>query len=259
MDCKQIEEQEVLERYLLDQLNEEELEEFEQHYFECGACFSQLQTTLTVRSELRHHSPARARVRVAFLRGTWAWAPAFLTVVLLFAVGMWWYSARSRPSRQVSSQPRAINPAPTVSSVPALEQLARVEPPPYFATALRGADDEAHEQFRSAMQSYSKGNYAKAISGLRAAVKNDPQVVSFNFYLGACYLLTGESDSAVIFFRKTISLDDPTYSEQAHFYLAKAYLKKQDVAGAQKELQATVRFHGVKETEAGQLLRQLRK
>ncbi len=258
MDCKQIEEKDVLERYLLNQLSECELEEFERHYFECGACFSQLQATLTIQSELRDYSPACPKVRGAFVRGMWAWAPALVTAVLLFAIGIWWHSERHSP-QQLSLQPQAINPAPKISSEPPLEQLARVEPPPYSATTLRGADDEAHEQFRSAMQSYSKGNYAKAISGLRAAVKNDPQVVSFNFYLGACYLLTGESDSAVTYFRRTISLGNPTYSEQAHFYLAKIYLNKQDLAGAQKELQATVSFHGIKETEAGELLRQLRK
>jgi predicted negative regulator of RcsB-dependent stress response len=46
------------------------------------------------------------------------------------------------------------------------------------------------------------------------------------------------------------ALGDPTYSEQAHFYLAKAYLKKQDVAGAQRELQAAASFHGAKETRS---------
>jgi len=259
MDCKQIAEQDVLERYLLDQLTEHERDEFEQHYFECGACFSQLPTALTVQSELRRYPSAQAKVKGAFSRRMWRWSPALVTVVLLLAIGAWWYSARRHAIQQASVHPQETQPVPVNPPTPSLEELALVEPPSYTATAFRGVDDQAHEQFRVAMQSYSKGNYLKAIPGLRAAVKSDPQVLSFNFYLAACYLLTGQTDSAVTFFHKTISLRDPTYSEQSHFYLAKAYLKKQDAARAKDELQATIGFRGTKENEASEILRHLPK
>jgi len=261
MHCKQIAEQDVLERYLLDQLAEQERDEFERHYFECESCFAQLQTALAVQEEVRHQRPSVSKTRGNFLRGTWVWTPALVTALLLFVVGTWWYSGRRRQnSAPVALQQPATNPAPSISpSSPSLEQLASVEPPPYLATTLRAVQDQAHEQFRIAMQNYSKGDYANAIPGIRAALKVDPKALSFNFYLAACYLLTGQTDPAITFFRKTIALGDPTYSEQSHFYLAKAYLKKQDVAGAEDELEATISFHGGKETEAGEILRQLRK
>ena len=259
MDCKQIAEQDVLERYLLDQLTEQERDDFEHHYFECGACFSQLQTALAVQSQLNRYSPARAMVKGALMYRVWAWTPALVTVVVLLAVGTWWYSAQRHATQQASVHPQQKQPSPISPVAPSLDKLALVEPPPYTATAFRGGDDRAHQQFRAAMHNYSKGNYAKAIPGLRAAVKTDPEVLSFNFYLAACYLLTAQADSAVTFFRKTISLGDPTYSEQSHFYLAKAYLKMQDVSRARDELQATIAFHGSKEHEASEILRQLRK
>jgi tetratricopeptide (TPR) repeat protein len=134
-----------------------------------------------------------------------------------------------------------------------------VQAPPYSAVVLRGADDGAQESFRKAMQYYLGNDYAKAIPGLRAAVNASPQTARFRFYLGACYLLTDQPDSAVESFRKTVALGDPAYSEPAHFYLAKAYLQENDVPAAEDELQATVRLGSSSAAEAAEILRQLRK
>jgi TolA-binding protein len=181
-------------------------------------------------------------------------------------VGVWWYSAQEHTRSQLaSSSPPAASPEvsvpapPPSSAVPSLEELARVEPPPYSEIVLRGAEDEGQEAFRTAMQNYSKEDYAKAIPGLQTAVKANPQAASFNFYLGACYLLTGRTDPAIVSFRRTISLGNPAYSESAHFYLAKAYLKNKEVSAAEEELEKTVQLHGSREPEAGEILRQLRK
>jgi tetratricopeptide (TPR) repeat protein len=263
MNCKEVEERDILEGYLLDRLAETEREEFEKHYFECGSCFSQLQTGLAVQAELRHQPPMPARARSAGSHRLWTWTPAFVTVVLLCGVAIWWYSAhRHQPSQQASWPPKASPAAPAQSqssspAAPSLEELARVEPPPYSAVVLRGAEDEAQATFRKAMQNYAKGDYAHAIPGVRSAAKASPRTASFNFYLGACYLLTGQTDLAIISFRKTVSLADPAYSESAHFYLAKAYLRKKEVTGAEDELRKTIRLHGSLEAEAEEVLRQL--
>lgn len=266
MNCKEIEERNVLEEYLLDRLTESERDEFERHYFECELCFSQLQTGLALQAELRREPAVRSQEAGANLRRMWAWTPAFVTVALLFAVGIWWYSGR-RPqsSLQVSSSPGKTNPEATVQSQPppsaasSLDKLARVEAPPYTAAVLRGAEDEAHETFHKAMQYYVKRDYKRAIPALQAAVKASPGTARFNFYLGASYLLTDQNDSAIESFRKTISLGDPTYSEPAHFYLAKAYLRKKDVSSAVDELQTTIELHGSKESESSEILHQLRR
>lgn len=266
MDCRDVEERDILEGYLLGRLTGPDRDEFESHYFECASCFAQLRTALVVQEELQHHPAVLAQPRSALFRRAWALTPALVTVTLLFVVGIWWYSAREQqPSQQVSSSPSAASPVlpeqhqPSSPSSASLETLARVEPPPYAAVVLRGAEDESQETFRQAMKFYLKRDYANAIPGLRAAVNASPQSSSFNFYLGACYLLTGRTDSAIDSFRKTVSLGDPTYSEEAHFYLAKAYLRNKDVSHAEEELGATTKFEGTRAVEAAQILHQLGK
>jgi TolA-binding protein len=264
MNCKEVEERDILEGYLLDRLSDPEREEFEKHYFECCSCFAQLQTGLAVQAQLRHQPLVPARARGASWRRTWVWAPAFASIVILLSAGIWWYSARNRqPSQQVASPPPKVSPGVEVKAqppaAPSLEELARAEPPPYSGVVLRGAEDEAHQAFHTAMQYYVTGDYTHAIPGVRAAAKASPQTASFNFYLGACYLLVGQTDAAIVSFRQTVSLSDPAYSESAHFYLAKAYLRKKEVAGAEDELRKTVQFHGSLEAEAAEILRQLRK
>jgi TolA-binding protein len=213
---------------------------------------------------LRRQPLMPARARSAGLRRMWVWAPAFATIIVLFSAGLWWYAAHDRPSsQQVSSPPKAIPNVPvqvqSTPAAPSLEELARVEPPPYSAVVLRGGEDESHETFHKAMQFYVSRDYTHAIPGVRAAVKASPQNASFNFYLGACYLLAGQTDPAIVSLRQTISLGDPAYSESAHFYLAKAYLRKKEVARAKDELQKTVQVHGSQEAEAAEILRQLPK
>jgi tetratricopeptide (TPR) repeat protein len=266
MTCEEVEERNILEDYLLDRLTEPEREEFEKHYFECGSCFAQLQTGLALQTELQRQPAIPAWARGAGFRFAWAWTPAFVTGALLLAVGVLRYTAQKHtPSQQASSSPPTARPEVSVPSLPpsspkpSLDELARVEPPPYSEIVLRGADDEGQEAFRTAMQNYATKDYPKAIPGLRAALKANPQAASFNFYLGACYLLTDRTDPAIVYLRKTISLGNPAYLESAHFYLAKAFLKKKDVSAAEEELQKTVQLHGSRETEAEEILRELRK
>jgi TolA-binding protein len=265
MNCQEVEEREIAELYLLDRLTEPERDEFEKHYFECESCFSQLQTGLMVQAELQREPRARSQSAGASLRRMWAWTPAVVTAVLLLAVGTWWYSAQRRPARQAHSLPTPANPVapaqspPPAPAAPSLEELASVEPPPYSDVVLRGAQDEAQETFHKAMQYYVKLDYAGAIPGLQAAVKASPGTARFNFYLGACYLHSEQTDSAIASFRRTVSLADPSYTEPAHFYLAKAYLRKKEIPAAEDELQKTVKLHGDKEAAAGEILHHLRK
>jgi TolA-binding protein len=274
MNCREVEEQDIFESYVLGQLTDSERDAFEQHYFECDACFSQLQMGLALQEELRQHPPRHRSAGGASFRW-WIWAPAFASVALILAAGGWWYTARIEQSaRQVSppapaadsraaitqpsstASPQIVESAPPRSAALTLEEMARVEPPPYSEVVLRGAEDEAQESFHRAMQHYLKGDYVGAIPGLQAAVKASPATARFHFYLGACYLLTAQTDPAINSFRKVISLNDPSYSEAAHFYIAKAYLRNRDLTHAEDELRTTAKLGGSKAREAEELLRQ---
>lgn len=266
MDCKVVEERDILEQYLLGRLTDPERDEFEKHYFECATCFSRLQTGLAVQTELQRQPVSPAKTKVVFWGRVWGWAPAFVSVVLLLAAGISWYALRKdqtsqhlTPAPPTANLPISGEPQPPLPAAATLEALAKAEPPPYTPVVLRGAEDEAQDTFRKAMEYYLKGDYASAIPGLRAAAKASPRRATFSFYLGACYLLTGQMDSAIEWFHNTIALGDPAYSESAHFYIAKAYLRKSDITTAELELQETILLQGSNQAEAQEILRQLRK
>ena len=75
MNCREVEEQDIVERYFLGQLTDLQRDEFEQHYFECDVCSSQLQTGHAIQEGLRHHPATRSRERGAWTRRKWFWMP----------------------------------------------------------------------------------------------------------------------------------------------------------------------------------------
>lgn len=262
MNCQEVEKQDILEKYLLGRLPDQDRDNFEQHYFECNSCFASVQIGIAAWEDLKKNPPVRRPVRRASFRQPWIWTPAFAALLIVLG-GIWWYAARieSRTVKVGTSSPPISQDSSqrNVTAAPGIEELAKVEPPPYTPIVVRGSEDSAHEGFRQAMQFYSKGDYARAIPGLRSAARASPDVPSFSFYLGACYLLTGQVDPAIQFFRKTVSIAVPAYSEPSHFYLAKAYLKKRDVSAAKEELRMTIAMNGGEASKAEGLLNQLGK
>ena len=263
MNCKECEERELPERYLLGRLSDSERDDFEQHYFECASCFSELQTKMAIRDELLRQPLVHTHEHAGFFSHSWAWALASVAILLLLAAGLRWYSGRKQQTQSpVVSNQHPNNPEPRQPSTQReapLDELARVQPPPYKPVVLRGVEDQAHEQFQQAMQHYLQGEYKKAIPGLQAAVQDSPQSARFGFYLGVCYLLIGETDSAIESLQRVISLGDQLYAKPAHFYLAKAYLQKKDIGAAVVELQATIRLRDSNQAEAAEILHRLGK
>jgi tetratricopeptide (TPR) repeat protein len=117
--------------------------------------------------------------------------------------------------------------------------LARFDPPSYIPPALRGAEDEATERFRTGMRHYQDGNYGEAIPEIRAAAALDPQRAGIRFFLGICLLMTEQTDAGIKELRETIALGESAYLEEAHFYLAKAYLGRGEMGAAKEEFNLT--------------------
>jgi tetratricopeptide (TPR) repeat protein len=134
-----------------------------------------------------------------------------------------------------------------------LAELARFDPPTYTPAVLRGAQDEAMRKFRAAMKHYRQGEYARAITGLREAAKLNPKDAGALFFLGVSYLLSGQTDDGIAALQQSVALGDTPYLEDAHYYLAKAFLHKNDLAGAEAELQKTVQLKGDLESKAQEL------
>ena len=267
MTCSTVAREEILESYLRGSLNDEERDAFEEHYFECAACFDALQTLQAIQGELRR---ASAELEAKTTRPFWRWAAAAglaAAVVLAVGVALWMRllspsnrgeTTRVAPSSaQVLEQPAPREPDPAVAPGLSLEQLARVEPPLYQPLRLRGAPDDATALFQRGMERYRETDYGGAVANLRAAAELDPDAAHVRFFLGISHLMLRQDDAAIDSLRATIALGDSAYLEEAHSYLAKAFLRRKDVRGAEAHLNEVIRLGGSGSSDARRLLSQL--
>ena len=257
MTCEEVSRHDIVEKYVLAQLGDEERDSFEQHYFECTRCFGLVQTYRDLQAELARTResivavPARSWVR------QWAWLPAAAVVILVVSAVV-----RQRPGStivapSVESQPAAPPAAPPAAQS-SFDELARVEAPGYTEGRLRGATDDAGAKFREGMARYQQRDYVGARSLLREASALDPEAPHIAFFLGISNLLAARPDEAVASLRATIALGESPYLAEAHFYLAKAYVKLGRVDEAIAELERTIRLGAEHEQDARLLLERLR-
>jgi tetratricopeptide (TPR) repeat protein len=262
MNCEQVARDQMAEKYLRGGLSEAERDAFEQHYLECAHCFEQLKALRALHSALRHSESAIRNEEVAapnIWSQRWTWMAAAAAVVVAVVVLGWWFSPAGRiaDSGPPVVLPPASRPVPGAASDSLLKELARVEAPSYEPIALRGEADAATQRYQDAMQLYSKGEYAKAIPGLEAAARMNPKNAGAPFFLGICLLLTNENELAIQALERTIALDEASYLEEAHFYLAKARIRSNDLPAAKAELQKTIGLQGNLRDEAQRILREL--
>lgn len=265
MDCDRVAREEVLESYLGDRLSQDDRDAFEQHYFECERCLDDLRLLESIRTELRPPAPALAlptRRRLTWL------VPAVgvaAVVVLASAVGLW-RRPEAPGAPPAASTDRSVpgipppnatpGPPPLTAPRPSLEALARVEPAPYEPLTFRSVTAEA-APFRRGMEHYRQADYRGAIVDLRAAQELDPEAPHVHFFLGVSHLLLGEDADAVDQLRTTIALGDSPYLEEAHLYLAKAFLRQKNLDAAERQLRELIALGGSSSGEARRLITQL--
>jgi tetratricopeptide (TPR) repeat protein len=288
-ECAWVGRDEVFEDYARGTLGGRVRDAFEAHYFECDACFRRARAVLELRAGLAAlpagvpaPQPARGRKR------WWALAPVAATCVLA-AAGFLWFRNPARPaspalvagappatapvmppstgpaapssaatSSSVSAPAaKAEAPQPPASAVVAMSALVHVDPPLYVPVVLRGPRDEGAEQFEAAMRLYRTGDYAGALEGLHAADAMNPDRPRTRFFLAVSQLLLGQNSDAAASFERTIALGESPYLEEAHFYLAKAWLRLGRLPAARRELQQAIARHGGLAEEARQLIAQI--
>ncbi len=241
MNCAEVKKGEYISRYLLGELDEQEIRELEEHYFSCDDCFEALKDALALRSVLQGEHREQ-EVRRTPIPSTWAWGGLAAAVILLVGISVILLPALQRqPERDMTE----------------MSQLAATEAPPYEARRLRGAASEADKLFREAMVLYQEGDYAGAIPGLEAAASSDPESTKALFFLGACYLLTERPALAMESFDRVVAHGDTPYLERTRFYRTKALLRLGRLEEAREELERVVNLGGEMETEARQILDRL--
>ena len=270
MDCGRVTREEIIESYLVGRLSDDEREAFEAHYFECARCFGELQALQAIQREL---SQAGARFGRSSTRPVvrWARAAALAAAVVLAVGAILWMRPSVTPG---SPEPSIAPPPPSVAHSPAqppaaseptsasavpLEQLVRVEPPRYEPLRLRGVPDEATARFQRGMEQYGKADYGRAADDLREAVELDPDATHARFFLGMSYLLVGQDNAAINQLQSTIALGDSAYLEEAHFYLAKSFLRQKDLSAAEMQLKALIELRGPRMADARQLLAEVQR
>lgn len=265
MHCERVMREGLSEKYVSGELGEADREAYERHYFECDRCSNELEALVLVRAELERSARRAVEASPPAGRSRAPWLALAAAAIIVMAVAVYRWQPAGGPTTTVSetapaealpAEPSAP-PVASVDPVGMLARLAEVAPPVYRPATLRSTPSPAVRRFREAMELYTRGDYQGAVPGLEEAAALDGTLPQVPFFLGACHLLTGEVDRAIDAWRSVIELGESAYLEEARFYLAKALLRKGDVAGARAELQATIALAGDREAEARDLLRQL--
>ena len=234
-------------------LPQTEAEAFEEHYFGCQRCFSELQLRHGVALELAHQSGPKDSAIAPKTRSYAAWVLAAAAVLILSVTGVWVVRQRSAVNSTGSTT------ALLDSQQKLFEELARIEQvPPYVQATIRGGVGPAQEKFRQGMQLYQQGKYAEAIPFLRSALQSDTELLPGRFYLGISLLMINQTDEAIqILMSLTGSADNP-YLEESHWYLAKAFFRKKDIKAGTGHLEAVAGLNGPYAPDAHRLLERVR-
>jgi tetratricopeptide (TPR) repeat protein len=238
MDCDKIEAAEIAEKYVTGSLGEAERTDFEIHFLGCQRCFEQVRLWQDLQTAL----PRRPRRE-------WRWFAVLPVAASLLAVaGLTWF--RTNPVAKREASRTTVSARPTLD----LTALAAVVPPRYTQPQWRAAGPTV---FDVAMQRYSRGDYSGATPDLVVAAKSDPSNAAAAFFLGICYLIESRDDDAIAQLKTTIALGDSPELEEAHFYLAKALLRKRDLSGALAEFRLAEAMHGPRQAEERSLIEKI--
>ena len=248
MDCRRVIGDEIAEQYVAGRLPEDDQVAYEQHYFQCARCFEELKNYRALRADLERVSAVSHRQTRTTRRLLWVGAgtAAVLAISLLTLRQL---GVLDRDVERAAPQEPAVEPPPP----PSLAELGALGPPPYQPIA-GGTPDPATRTFRDAMRDYERGDYAASAKGLAAAARLDPASPQIHFYLGASYLLSGDTAAAVAALQTTIDRGDSAYLEDARFYLAKALIRRGDLDEARAGLLKIASLKGDREREARTLL-----
>jgi tetratricopeptide (TPR) repeat protein len=252
VDCRLIEEEQIIERYIAKKLSEEDSEVFEQHYFSCEHCFEELKlrtelATVVGTLEPSSHVDQQESATAETTAGKWKWvlATAALLILLLIPVQMFLRNS----DRQAAG----------VASLELPTQLLEVgEMPPYLSTTVRGATGSPLQLFRTAMEFYVEEDYEGAVSALEEAAAADPDHIPTVFYLGVSHLAVGQVERARNQLEKVIGTASEAYREEAHWYLAKAYFQLGETDLAGQQLEQVAKLKGPWAAEAEEHLRLFR-
>ena len=222
-------------------LDEKEQRIFSDHIIECEYCHMQVYSLDPIMAAFRNHrSAARAGEpdRSPDLRKiipvrkpvrSWYSIPAFAMLLAVLIVGGWAIYITTRGPE---------NPPPVVASAwENLEIPKAAYTPPTPGINLRVPS----RAFQSAMAAYQQNDFTRAIEQLEILSELEPaNAAEVNFYLGVSLLLAGRSQEAISPLKQAAQSSNGQQRESRHYYLALAYLKRNEPQQATVELDSVI-------------------
>ena len=222
----------VIERYVAGKLPESETEAFEEHLLVCDRCQEELMLAVAVREALPEGEADDEPLAVRRL--PWRGVTVGLTLAAAAVATI------------------LILPIDRVSGP--IAELGRVtQPPIYLGVPVRQAPARPDSVFNAAMSAYAMGDYSEAVAGLEAALAAGADPAPRQFFRGASLLMLDEPERAAEAFEAVIAAGESPYFSEAHYYLAKSFLRLGDTDGALAQLNTA----GAGEIEIAALARAL--
>ena len=204
-----------VQRYVAGVMSEPEVAAFEAHLVGCIRCQIDVRLGIAIRGELAGQAPsvtpATRRVWVRWSAGIGALAVAagLAAVVLL---------------------------RPPDRDLPALGAVASA--PSYDPIAVREGEGDPNTPFDQGMAAYAARDYSRALALLRAARAAGTDSVVTTFFIGVSSLMLDDTRTARAELRTAVAMRDSPYAAEAHYYLAKAFLRDGDRGSAMNHLRA---------------------
>jgi hypothetical protein len=236
-----------------------EVEQFEEHFFDCPACLVRLQAIQAVGRELARNPVASRREpepRIRLGWPTWLWTAGAIAAVLLVCV-FTYESLEARlakptvaqgPPKSIPQMQTAAQPAQPTATPVRISQLADMTLPVYSLPNLRGESLDAH--FEAGMKEYAAGNCRGAIKALAMVPGESSEGRVAEFYSGACQRRMGNLASASQLLRKVADAGDSPQQEAALYSLAQIALTDNDPVTAHRYLLRTISLRGDLEQRA---------
>jgi len=252
MTCHRVAAESLIERYLQGTLDPAVRGDFEDHYFECEACFVGLQTVQAIRPVLATMPrPAIAKRPSPLIPWIGLAAAAAVTMVVLS-----WPKPTPTP---VAALPPVVAPAALGAPVTAGRRgkflLAEIQPAPYAPAIFRDGAGGAGPDFDAAMRLYQDHHWKDAAQALETVARTLPNNAAALHFAGISHLLASQTEAALASLDRVIAIDSQSpFEEEARFYRAQALLLGGHRAEGRQELERVIQRRGDYEALARSLL-----
>lgn len=124
---------------------------------------------------------------------------------------------------------------------------------------MRGVDPVQNLAVKKAFETYSKGDYQSAIIQFESIVKANPANMQARFYQACACIETGSDKKAIVLLNSIIATQDNFYTPLADYYLGMCYLKTGEKELAIRQFDKISSRQGGYQAKASKILKDLKR